>query len=132
MAVSHDGLDVSLEAAADLSSLQYCFVKLDTSGKAAAPGANDRDTIGVLQNDDADAAGKAAVVRVNGTTKLIANEAINEGSFLTPVVTTGKAENVDAANEAATAKAISAATAQNDVISALIIPGGLPHATGTA
>jgi hypothetical protein len=64
-------------AGADLSSKQYLFVKLNTSGQAViCDGATD-SPIGVLQNDPA--SGEEAQVLVVGGTKLVAGAAINPG-----------------------------------------------------
>lgn len=130
MTIQHSGLDISLEADGDVSSHQYKFAKISADGQAALGGANDTDIIGIFQDvSSADAAGKACTVRVSGTSKLKVNEAINEGSYITST-STGLGENVDAANEPAFAKALEAATAQNDVITVLIIPGGAEVASG--
>jgi hypothetical protein len=68
---------ITLVAGADLSSKQYLFVKLNTSGQAViCDGATD-SPIGVLQNDPA--SGEEASVLVVGGTKLVAGAAINPG-----------------------------------------------------
>jgi len=58
MAVENLGKCVTLPAAADLSSYQYRFIKVDSSGYAALCG-DGQDADGVLQNDPG-AAGRAA------------------------------------------------------------------------
>ncbi len=58
------GTDITLPASADLSTYQYCFVTLDTAGRAA-PGTTGAMILGVLQNKPA-AADRAARVRTSG------------------------------------------------------------------
>ena len=82
MAYDHSGggVVITLEAAADLSSNQYNFVKLDANGKVVICVADAVGTvpIGVLQNAP-DASGKAATVLVVGISKVEAGVALNEG-----------------------------------------------------
>lgn len=68
MAYEIPGLVITLEAAADLSTSQYKFVKLDTNGKAAAIAAVTDIPIGILQN--APASGASASVMVYGVSKV--------------------------------------------------------------
>jgi hypothetical protein len=49
--ISNYSVKVTLVAAADLSTNQYNFVKLDSDGNAAAVAATSDQAIGVLQND---------------------------------------------------------------------------------
>ena len=78
--ISNYSVKVTLVAGADLSALQYTFVKLDSSGNvAAASGATDIP-IGVLQN--APTAGQEAEVLVVGGTKVVAGAAIGEGALV--------------------------------------------------
>jgi len=109
-------LDITLVAGADLSAIQYHFVKLDADGKAVACGANEV-SIGILQNTPE--SGEAARVRVLGTSKLVMNEAVDEGEAITST-DTGAGEVVDLADEYAGAIDIEAATAQNDIVEVLI------------
>lgn len=75
--ISNYSVKVTLVAAADLSALQYTFVKLNTSGQAAACSGATDIPIGVLQN--APTAGQEAEVLVVGGTKIVAGAALNEG-----------------------------------------------------
>jgi len=109
-------LDITLVAGADLSILQYHFIKLDADGKAVACGANGV-SIGILQNTPE--SGEAARVRVLGTSKLVMNEPVDEAEAITST-STGAGEVVDAANEFAGAIDLEAATAQNDIVEVLI------------
>lgn len=72
-----NGTDITLLAAADLSSSQYLAVVLGTSGITVASAAG-ADVIGILQNDPPD--GQAATVRVAGITKWIAGGTIARGA----------------------------------------------------
>jgi hypothetical protein len=86
--ISNYSVKVTLVAGADLSSKQYTFVKLDSSGQAvAASGATDIP-IGVLQN--APTSGQEAEVLIVGGTKIVAGAAIGEGA-LVGTGATGKA-----------------------------------------
>lgn len=71
MAVDYGGHDVTVPAGADLSSDQYKFVSLSTARQAILVSATTTyaQPFGVLQNKP-DASGKAASVRISGTSKL--------------------------------------------------------------
>jgi hypothetical protein len=64
-------IDITLEAGADLSAGQYRFVTLAADGQVDLTGSAGGTALGVLQNKP-DAAGKAAVIRVVGVSKLVA------------------------------------------------------------
>jgi len=117
-------LDISLEAAEDLSSYQYHFVTLDSDGKVQLLNAAGDTVIGVLQNDPK--SGEEASVRVLGVSKVVANDAL-------AVLTAVKAEFVGVtdcgkAADASTDYAyvcgliIEASSAENDLASVLITP----------
>lgn len=69
------------EAAADLSTKQFTFVKLNSSGQAAAVSGTTDDPIGVLQNDPS-AAGRAAEIMVAGVSEVIAGGALTPGNIV--------------------------------------------------
>jgi hypothetical protein len=78
--ISNYSVKVTLVAGADLSTKQYTFVKLDSSGQAvAASGATDIP-VGVLQN--APTSGQEAEVLIVGGTKIVAGAAIGEGALV--------------------------------------------------
>jgi hypothetical protein len=78
--ISGYSVKVTLVAAADLSSNQYKFVKLDSAGKiVAVTGATDRP-IGVLQN--APLSGQEGEVLITGGTKLVAGGSVTEGAVV--------------------------------------------------
>lgn len=74
-----EGLETrSVNAASDLSTKQFYFVKLDSSGNITLAGNGDW-AYGVLQNKPA-AAGRAGIVAVAGVTKVVAGAAITAGT----------------------------------------------------
>ena len=86
--ISNYSVKVTLVAGADLSALQYTFVKLNSSGEAIAAAAATDIPIGVLQN--APTSGQEAEVLIVGGTKIVAGAAIGEGA-LVGTGATGKA-----------------------------------------
>ncbi|MDE2100077.1 MAG: hypothetical protein KGL39_22675 [Patescibacteria group bacterium] len=84
MAYEIPGLVITLTAAADLSTSQYKFVKLDSTGKAAAIAAVTDIPIGVLQN--APASGASASVMVYGVTKVQGAADLARGNQIGPSV----------------------------------------------
>jgi len=86
--ISNYSVKVTLVAGADLSTKQYTFVKLDSSGQAVAAAAATDIPIGVLQN--APTSGQEAEVLIVGGTKIVAGAAIGEGA-LVGTSSTGKA-----------------------------------------
>ena len=125
MAYDLDPQIMTLEAAVDLSAKQYYFVFLDTDGKANYIDTNDnQNAIGVLQNTPT--AGQAAAICVGGLSKLEVNAAVAEGAPVAPNFTTATT-NVESgrgqsgvAGQFAGARAITAATAQGDIITVLV------------
>jgi predicted ribonuclease toxin of YeeF-YezG toxin-antitoxin module len=67
-------------AGADLSALQYTFVKLNSSGQVVAVAAATDVPIGVLQNNPA--SGAEASVTIVGGTKIVASAAATLGTAL--------------------------------------------------
>jgi hypothetical protein len=81
VATEQPGFSITREAAADLSAKQYTFVKVDSSGKAAAAGTAGEVVVGVLQNKPS-ASGQAATVVVTGVSKVYAGGSIDEGDLI--------------------------------------------------
>jgi hypothetical protein len=71
---SNYSVKVTLVAGADLSALQYNFVKLNSSGEAIAIAADTDVPVGVLQN--APTTGQEAEVLIVGGTKVVAGASI--------------------------------------------------------
>jgi hypothetical protein len=119
--INNYSLRITLKAAADLSGAQYCFVKLDSSGNAALCTAATDKPIGVLQNQPI--AGKEASILVEGGTKIKASAAISIGASLgTTTSNTGAVTLVQGTDTTkyVVGTALSAATAANDIISAVV------------
>lgn len=89
MAIDFGGRDITLTAAEDLSSYQYRFVHQETDSTATLLDSTSEFPIGILQN--APASGEAAVIRIEGTSKLVMNDAVAVGAKI-------KAEYVGAAD----------------------------------
>lgn len=88
MSTENRVLDVSYEAAEDLSSDQYRIMVL-SSGKVQRPNAATDIPLGVLQN--APGSGEAAVVRLIGVSKIVFGETVAENEWI-------KLEYIDAAD----------------------------------
>ena len=78
--ISNYSVKVTLVAGADLSALQYNFVKINSSGQAVACAAATDIPVGVLQN--APTSGQEAEVLIVGGTKIVAGAAIGEGALV--------------------------------------------------
>lgn len=109
-----------LVAGADLSALQYTFVKVNTSAQiVACNGATDRP-LGVLQNKPT--SGQAAVVCSIGVTKIQADAALDEGVLIGTSAdgqADAKTPGTDT-TEYIVGQVIGAASAAGGLISALI------------
>jgi hypothetical protein len=79
MSTENGILDISYEAAEDLSNDQYRIVVL-SSGKVQRPDATSDIPLGVLQN--APAAGQAASVRLIGISKIVFGETVAENEWI--------------------------------------------------
>ena len=73
-------LRITLVAGADLSTKQYFFVKINSSGEAVLCSAATDKPIGVLQNNPA--SGEEAAIVVVGGTKVVSSASIDEGSLI--------------------------------------------------
>lgn len=97
--ITNEGaIDMSRPTEANLDSLQYHFVKHDTSELVVAAGANEAP-LGILQNaPDGSSTEQTATVRIQGTSKLSLAETVAFGDRLTSTAAS-KGEVVDAADE---------------------------------
>lgn len=75
-----DYIDVSIPAAADLSSNQYRLIVVDTNGRGTISAANNK-VLGILQNKPA-AQDAPARVRIAGISKMVAGEALAENDYI--------------------------------------------------
>lgn len=80
MAVTQEGIDITVPAAADLSGVQFRAMIIDTNGQGTTSGANGK-VIGILQNKPA-AAGRAAQIRIVGVSKLQGGAAFAEQDYI--------------------------------------------------
>lgn len=78
--IASTAVRITLPAGADLSTSQYLFVKINSSGQAVLCSAATDKPIGVLQNSPA-SGGEAAITVVGGT-KLKTSAACDEGSVV--------------------------------------------------
>lgn len=92
-----DLFTLSFEAGEDLSSDQHKFGKLAADGQVNRADSAGEKVIGVLQDDDADAAGKAVSVRLFGVTKCVAGGSHNEHDAIATDAN-GKGVSATAAN----------------------------------
>lgn len=115
-------LDLSFEAAEDLSNDQYRLVVLTSTGTVRRPDSEVEVALGVLQN--APAAGEAAVVRILGVTKLQVNDALAIGTFVmqeyVSATDAGKAKTSVGAPAYTRGVVLDASAAEDDLASVLL------------
>jgi len=116
-------VDITLTAAADLSSSQYCWVYLDSSGLAALPTSTGQLAIGILQN--APASGELARVRVAGISKMVATAAITVADEIQAFTTTGRGGTAATAGHYKVAQALEAAAGAAQVIQVFVRNNGI-------
>lgn len=116
---SNYSVKVSLVAGGDLSSSQYRFVKLNSSGQVIAVAAATDRPIGVLQNSPA--SGGVAEVLISGGTKLVLGGTVTEGQIVSPS-STGTAVTIVAGTDTTKYICGSALTegASGEIITAVI------------
>ncbi len=132
MSTENGILDLPFAAAEDLSNDQYRFVVLTSSGTVRRPDSETEGALGILQN--APESGKAASVRVLGSSKLRMNNALGVGSFVMPeyvsATDAGKGKTAAAALAYARALVLEASAAEDDLASVLLV-GQVPGITQT-
>ena len=77
-----DYIDISLPAAADLSTYQYKFMTVDANGRGTVASAATTRILGILQNKPG-AVDAPARIRTAGISKLVGGAALAEGDCLT-------------------------------------------------
>jgi hypothetical protein len=97
MAFEVPGLTKTFKAGADLSAVQYKFVKFDGSGDIVVAAAITDVCIGVLQNKP-DASGENAIVMMDGITKMQAGGSISRETII-GTATDGQAQAVASTNK---------------------------------
>lgn len=124
-------LDIAHEAAEDLSSDQFRFVVLDSTGKVRRPDSESEIAYGILQN--APESGNAASVRVDGISKLVANAALAIGTIVKPeyvgAADAGKGDDAGTQWKAARAIVVEAAGEEDDLAGVRLI-GPFPQGAG--
>lgn len=111
---------LSAEASADLSTYQYCGVKLNSSGQLALAGEGDA-AVGVLQDKPA-AAGRAGAYAISGVTKVLCGATLSAGDRVS-FNSVGRAIGVGSGNDWSMGIMTSAGTA-GTIGSMLIQPTG--------
>lgn len=105
-----------LVAAANLSALQYTFVKLNAAGAVAAASAQGEDCIGVLQNDPL--SGEECEIVCVGVTKAVSDSAVDEMDAITTAAD-GQAD-VAAGGDFVLGKAITACANAGETITIVV------------
>lgn len=123
MAYSGEGIDLSFDAGENLEDYQYCFVHLADDDTVDLVDSGAEIPVGILQN--APASGEVAVVRVAGISKLKMNDAISVGGIIkveyVGASDNGKGDAADTDKDVIRAVALTAAGAEDDVISVLLV-----------
>ena len=123
MAVHYNGLDISFLAAEDLSSYQYRFVHQASDTTVDLMDGATEYPIGILQN--APESGQEAIVRLEGTSKLVVNGAMPIGTRVKAeyvgAADNGKGDIADTEYDNVRAMVIKAAGAEDDVAGVLLV-----------
>jgi hypothetical protein len=123
MAYEGPGIDMSWLAGEDLSGYQYRFVHLASDTTVDLMDSAGEYPIGILQN--APASGEVAVVRVMGISKLIMNLAVAVGVKIKAEYVgasdNGKGDAGDTDYDNVRAISLTAAGAEDDIISVLLV-----------
>ena len=125
MSTENKVLDLTFEAAEDLSDDQYRFMILDsTSGKIRRPDSASELSLGILQN--APESGGSAVIRVIGVSKLQTNAALAIGAFVkaeyVSAADAGKGAAATNSEEYCRGQVLEASGAEDDLCSVLLVP----------
>ena len=123
MSTENKLLDLPYLAAEDLSSYQYHFVVMNTSGQVRLPDSANEVAFGILQN--APASGEIAAVRLAGVSKFKGNAAIGIGKFIRPEYVSasdaGKGQDAGANWMSARGYVLEDTGAENDLGSCLLL-----------
>jgi len=82
MAVTQEGIDITLPAAADLSTYQHRLMLVDDNGRGTLALGSGTIGVGILQNKPA-AINRGAAIRVAGVSKYIGGAGQNERGLVT-------------------------------------------------
>lgn len=111
---------ISLEASGDLSSNQYTFVDVNSSGQVAVVSTAGAKAVGVLQDKPA-AQGRVASIGINNVTKVKVGAAVTAGVELVSD-TSGRAIAHSAADQFVQGTALESATAADQIIRMIFHP----------
>lgn len=124
--IDFNGNDITFLAAEDMSTHQYRFVVQSADGTVRMADSATEFPIGILQNAPS-AAGQTAIVRIDGTSKLVMNAAVAVGVALkneyVSASDNGKGDAADTAGDLIRAYCIGASGAEDDVGAALLAFG---------
>jgi len=121
MAFSENMQTISLVAGEDLSSSQYYFVAVDTSGQAVLTG-DDGNPIGVVQNKPE--SGQAATIAIAGVTKLYIGTESGLGAGYNVGCDSNSAGKVSDTGSFRMGVALEDPTADGDIVSVLLQKNG--------
>lgn len=120
--IEYGGRDITFTAAEDLSSHQFCFVHQATDDTVDLVDSGTEYPVGILQNAPADT--EIAVVRVDGTSKLVMNDAVAVGAKVkceyVGATDNGKGDAADTDGDLARGVCIGASGAEDDVGAVLL------------
>lgn len=118
------GIDISRLADVDLSGSQYRVVVYSATG-CALPSGVTNVPLGILQN--APTAGQVARIRIYGGSKVAANAAFTAGDALSIAATSGRVDTA-ATTHYPVGRALTAATAQDELADMIVMPMLVPLA----
>jgi hypothetical protein len=125
MAIEFTGLDVTFLAGESLADMQYRFVHLANDTTVDMMDSATEYPIGILQNNPA--SGEMAVVRIQGTSKLVMNAAVAVGALLKAEYVgasdNGKGDAADTQGDHIRAVCLKASGAEDDIGTVLLISG---------
>lgn len=119
--------DITLTAAADLSAKRYYFCKISAEYTVNVAGNAAEDVIGIIQDDNATAAGQGVLVRpipAGVSSWLTMGAAVAAGAPVTSGAA-GKGRTA-VSGEAYFARALQAATADGDIVEVHLTTGRVP------
>lgn len=125
MGVHYGGKDLTFKAGEDLSGHQYRFVVQSDDNTVRMADSATEIAVGILQNDPAN--NESAVVRVDGTSKLVANAAIAVGKLIkneyVGAADNGKADEIAAEGDNIRGLVIEASGAEDDLCGVILTIG---------
>jgi len=121
MAFSENMQTISLVAGEDLSSSQYYFVSVNTSGQAVKTG-DDGNPVGVVQNKPE--SGQAATIAIAGVTKLYIGTESGLGAGYNVGCDSNSAGKVSDTGSFRMGVALEDPTADGDIVSILLQKNG--------